>query len=185
MIGQENLFALTLSKSLHPRTIIRNGRRADPMNLLSHTQKFKLAPTFCVISILEVEKVLFTSQCNAQRYQKTKIQNLVFYQRSSLFCTLIVFRSSIIKKPIHHHCFIEKKTKASTPKILKPTLHSLGCFCLGTLALTTGSLRPKIGRYIVSATSIHSILTLSHRIPHSYRVYDTFRTLVQILRVPA
>ena len=96
MIGQENLFALALSKSLHPRTIIRNGRRADPMNLLSHTQKFKLAPTFCVFSIPEVEKVLFTSQCNAQRYQKTKIQNLVFYQRSSLFCTLIVFRSSII-----------------------------------------------------------------------------------------
>jgi len=31
-------------------------------------------------------------------------------------------------------------------------------FCLGTLALATRSLRPKIGGYTVSATSIHPIL---------------------------
>jgi hypothetical protein len=56
MIGQENLFALALSGSLRPRTIMRNGRRADPMNLLSHTQNFKFSPTFHVISLPEVRR---------------------------------------------------------------------------------------------------------------------------------
>ncbi len=32
MIGQENLIALALSTSLRPRTMIRGGQRAAPMN---------------------------------------------------------------------------------------------------------------------------------------------------------
>jgi len=53
--------------------------------------------------------------------------------------------------------FVHQRLKRP-PKIFKPTLHSLGCFWLGTLALTTGSLRPKIGGYTFPGTSIHPIL---------------------------
>jgi len=75
--------------------------------------------------------------------------------------------------PLYAHCFFDRaSSKANSPsslrfvhqrlkhppKIFKPTLHSLGRFWLGTLALTTGSLRPKIGGYTVPTTSIHPIL---------------------------
>ena len=53
--------------------------------------------------------------------------------------------------------FVHQRLKRP-PKIFKPTLHSLGHFWSGTLALTTGSLTPKIGEYTVPATSIHPIL---------------------------
>ena len=43
------------------------------------TQKFKFAYISC-FSLPEVEKVLFTSHCKAQRYGDTKFQNLVFRQ---------------------------------------------------------------------------------------------------------
>ena len=132
MIGQENLIAVALSRSLCPRTIIINGRRADPINLLSHTQKFKLAYISC-FSLPEVEKVLFTSHCKAQRYGDTKIQNLVFCQRSSLFCMLIVFLFQHHLKPIHHHRLVDQRLKRPPKIIFKSTLHSLGCFWLGFL----------------------------------------------------
>jgi len=101
----------------------------------------------------------FYSHCKDQIHQSTKIQDLVFRQGSSLFCMLIVFSIEHHLKPIHHHRFVHQRLKCP-PKIFKPTLHSLGSFWLGTLALTTGSLRPKIGGYTVPATSIHPILNL-------------------------
>jgi hypothetical protein len=149
-------FLLALSASLRPSKIIRNGRRADPINLLSHTQKFKLAPTFLVISLPEVRSFFLQVIVRLKdvKTQRSKIlcfvRDLCFYLRS------LCFNWSSPKKPIHHHRFVDQRLK-HPPKIFKPTLRSL-VFWLGTLALTTGSLRLKIGGCIVFATSIHSIL---------------------------
>ena len=76
-----------------------------------------------------------TSHCKDQRCWSTQIKDLVFHQRSSLFCMLIVFLIKHNLKPIHYHRFVHQRLKCP-PKIFKPTLQSLGHFWLGTLALT-------------------------------------------------
>jgi hypothetical protein len=81
-----------------------------------------------------------------------------FLQRSShvLFAHFFFNQASSKANSLSSLRFVHQRLKRP-PKIFKPTLHSLGRFWLGTLALTTGSLRPIIGGKF-PATSIHPIL---------------------------
>ena len=96
MIGQENLIAVALSRSLCPRTIIINGRRADPINLLSHTQKFKLASTFLVFLFRKLRRFFLQVIVRLQNMETQRSKILCFVRDlHSSVCSLF-FCSSII-----------------------------------------------------------------------------------------
>jgi len=69
-----------------------------------------LAYISCQLSSRSWERSFYKS-FKDQRHRSTKIQDLVFCQRSSLFCMLIVFSIEHHLKPIHHHPFIHQRLK--------------------------------------------------------------------------
>ncbi len=88
--------------------------------------------------------------------QTQRSTSCVFHQRSSRFCTLIVFQLSILKKQTHHHCIVKRLKRP--PKNLQTHPPLPRAFLFRHFSLGYWEFKTKIGGNIASAISIFPMI---------------------------